>query len=133
MKEPATDRDPGKLERDGAGMADDPCANPDQLGQRPVGNLPGQISALQEATGIAGRCMKLKPHLVLRHALARQSGPVDRLLALFDVLPGSATLVVEADDPVRLHRQVGDDESDAGKQLARAPLDPGDDTTGFVP
>jgi len=32
--------------------------------------------------------MKLKPHLVLRHALAGQARPVDRLFAFLDVLLG---------------------------------------------
>ena len=70
----ATDRDLGKLERDGAGMTDDPCADFDQpcleAGQRPVGHLFRQISGLQEDPEIVGECMKLKPNLVLRHPFA---------------------------------------------------------------
>ncbi len=42
--------------------------------------------------------MKLKSNLVLGNALAGWPGPVDRLFALFDVLLGGATLIVEADD-----------------------------------
>ena len=70
----SADRNLGKLEGNGAGVADDPRAGFDQscleAGQRPVGYLPGQISALQEDTGIVGQCVKLKADLVLRHALA---------------------------------------------------------------
>ena len=70
----SADRNLGKLEGNGAGVADDPRAGFDQscleAGQRPVGYLLGQISALQEDTGIAGQCVKLKADLVLRHALA---------------------------------------------------------------
>ena len=70
----SADRNPGKLEGNGAGVADDPRAGFDQscleAGQRPVGYLLGQISAVQEDTGIAGQCVKLKADLVLRHALA---------------------------------------------------------------
>ena len=77
--------------------------------------------------------MKLKADLVLRYALAGQPRPVDRLLAFFDVLLGGATLIVEMDDPVRVHGQVGDDETDAGEQLAGMPLYLGDDLSWFVP
>ncbi len=65
--------------------------------RRPVG-------ALQEDTGIAGRCMKLKPHLVPRHAFAGKTCPIDRLPAFLDMPFGGAALVVEPNDPVRLHR-----------------------------
>ncbi len=43
-----------------------------------------------------------------------------------------AALIVNADDPARLHRQVGDNEAHAGKQLTQMPYHLGDDTTGFV-
>lgn len=70
----ATDRDLGQLERDGAGMTDDPRANFDQpcleAGQRPVGYLLGKVCTLQEDPEIVGQCMKLKPNLVLRHPFA---------------------------------------------------------------
>jgi hypothetical protein len=49
------------------------------------------------------------------------------LLAFFDMRLCRSALVVKPDDPVRLHRQVGDDETDAGEQLAGMPLDLGDD------
>ena len=40
---------------------------------------------------------------------------------------------LEAGDLVRLHGQVGDDEAHAGEQLARMPLDLGDDAARLVP
>ena len=43
----AADRDLGKLERNGTGVADDPCTDFDdpglQAGQRPIGDLLGQV------------------------------------------------------------------------------------------
>ena len=65
-----------------------------------------KVSALQADTEIVGQCVKLKADLVLRHALAGQSRPVDSLLAFLDVLLGGAASIVEAGDLVRLHRQV---------------------------
>ena len=60
----SADRNLGKLEGNGAGVADDPRAGFDQscleAGQRPVGYLLGQISAVQEDTEIVGQCVKLK-------------------------------------------------------------------------
>ncbi len=47
--------------------------------------------------------MKLKPHLVLRHALAGKTRPIDRLPAFLDMPFGGAALVVEPNDSVRLH------------------------------
>ena len=49
------------------------------------------------------------------------------------VLFSGAALVVEAHHPIWLHRQVGNDEADKGKQLSRVPFDLGDDTAGLVP
>ncbi len=100
--------------------------------RRPVGHLPRQIGTLQEDTGIAGRCMRLKPHLVPRHALAGKTRPIDRLPAFLDMLFGGAALVVESNDPVRLHRQLGDHEAylweaDLREQVTRMPFDIGDD------
>lgn len=76
--------------------------------------------------------MKLQADLVLRHPLARQPCQVDRLLAFFDMLLCCAALVVEPDDPVWFHWQVGDNKADAGEQLAGMPFQLGDDTTRFV-
>ncbi len=101
--------------------------------RRPVGHLLRQVGALQEDTGIAGRCMKLKPHLVPRHALAGKTRPIDHLPSFLDMLFGGAALVVEPNDPVRLHRRVGDDKADLREQVTRMPFDPGDDPPWFVP
>jgi len=64
----SADRNLGNLEDNGAGVADDPCANFDQscleAGQRPVGHFLGQISALQEDTEIVGQCMQLQERRV---------------------------------------------------------------------
>ena len=49
------------------------------------------------------------------------------------VLLCCAALIVEADDPVRLRRLVGDHKSDTGKQLARMPFNVGDNTARLVP
>ena len=77
--------------------------------------------------------MKLKPHLVPRHALAGKTRPIDHLPAFLDMLFGGAALVVEPNDPVRLHRRVGDHEADLREQVARMPFDPGGDPPWFVP
>jgi hypothetical protein len=75
-------------------MADDPCTDFDspglQAGQRPISHLLGKVRVLQEDAEIGRQCMKLKQHLVLRHALAGQARPVDRLLAFLDVVCCSA-------------------------------------------
>ena len=90
----------GELEGDGAGVADDPCTNFDQpglqAGQRPVGYLLGQISALQKNAEIVGQRMELQMDLILGQSLARQPGPVDCVLAFLDMLLGGAALVIDA-------------------------------------
>jgi len=104
----ATDCNVCELEGDCTGVTHNPCANFDQpslqAGQRPIGYLLGKVCALQEHTEIVGQCVKLKSDFVLRHAIARQSCPVDRLLAFLDVLLCGTTFIVETYDPVRLHR-----------------------------
>jgi hypothetical protein len=52
---------------------------------------------------------------------ARQAGPLDRALALFDVLLAGAAVVAEGEDALRRTRQVGYDEADAGIKLAWVP------------
>jgi len=59
--------------------------------------------------------------------------PDDCLLALFDVLFGGASWVVDAEDQIRLHRQVGYGDAAPGEQLIGMPFNLGDDTVGFVP
>jgi len=127
----------GQLEGDGAGVTHDTRPDLDQLeleaGQRPVGHGLGQFDAAQEGGQVVGQRMKPKADLVLRLALSGQPRPVDCVLAFLDMLLCCAALIVEADDPVRLHRQVGDDEADFGEQLARMPFDLRYDTAGLVP
>lgn len=77
--------------------------------------------------------MKLKPDLIVAEPLAGKPCPVDRVFAFLDVLFGCGALIVEADDPVRLHRQIGDDKADAGEQVTGVPLHLGDDAAGCVP
>ena len=77
--------------------------------------------------------MKLQPRLVVTELLARQPCPAEGILALFDLLLGRASSVVVAGDLIGLHGQVGDDEAHAGEQLARMPLDLGDDAARLVP
>ena len=96
-------------------------------------HLLGKVCALQEDTGIAGPCMKLRPHLVSRPPLARHVCPVERLLAFFDALLAGATLSTDLDDPVRVYRQIGHDKADAREQPAGMSCDPRDHPTGFVP
>jgi hypothetical protein len=50
---------------------------------------------------------------------------VEGILALFDVLLGGASLVMEAHLTIGLHRPIGEDEVHAGEQIARRPFDLG--------
>ena len=137
VEQSTTDCNFCELEGDYTGVTHTPCtifAQPSlQAGQRPIGYLLGKVCALREDTEIVGQRVKLKSNFVLRHANARQSRPVDRLLAFLDVLLCGATLIVKTYDPVRLHRKVTDDETNAGKKRARVPFDFGDDTGGACP
>ena len=67
--------------------------------------------------------MQLQPHLIVVEPLARQPRPAESILAFLDVLLSGAALIVELHHPIRLHRKVGHDETHAGEQLARRPLD----------
>lgn len=49
------------------------------------------------------------------------------------MLLGCAALIVEADDPVWLHRRVGDDEAHAGEQIAGMLFDLGNHAASFAP
>ena len=77
--------------------------------------------------------MQLQPHFVVAELLARQPRPAKGILAFLDVLLGGAALIIEPHHPIRLHGQVGDDEADLWKQLARVPFDLGDHTARLVP
>ena len=118
-------------------MTHDTRPDLDQLelkaGQRPLGHFLGQFDTAQEGRQIVGQCVELQPHLVIAEPSARQPRPAKGILAFLDVLFGRAALVVEPYHPVWLHRQIGDDESDTRKQLARMPFDLGDHTALLVP
>lgn len=126
-----------QLEDDLAGMAHNPRPDLDQAaldaGERPIGDVFGQISMAKEAAEIVCQRMKLKPDLVVAEPLAGEQRPVDRVFTFLDVLLSCATLIVEADDPLRLHRQVGDDKAHAGEQVAGVPFHLGNDPAGFAP
>ena len=64
---------------------------------------------------------------------ARQPGPFDRALALFDPLLRRAALVVKGHDALGRPRQIGHDEPDAWTNLAGVPLDLGHDTPRLPP
>jgi len=118
-------------------MAHDARPDLDQLelqtGQRPVSYRLGERDAAQEGGQIVGQGVQLQPDLVVAEPPARQPRPVEGVLPFLDVLLGGAALVVEPHHPVRLHRQVGDDEADTREQLARMPFDLGDHTARLVP
>ena len=104
-----------------------------QAGQRPAGHRFRQFDATQEVGQIVGQRVQLQPHLVVAEPLAGQPRPVEGILALLDVLLGRAALIVEPHHPIRVHRQVGDDEAHAGEQLARMPFDLGNHPAWLVP
>ena len=129
--------DLAQLECDSAGMAHHAGPDLDQLelqaGQRPVRHGHGQFDAAQEGGQIVGQRVQLQPDLVIVEPLARQPRPVEGVLAFLDMLLGGAALVIEPHHPVGLHRQVGDDEAHAGKQLTRMPFDLRGDPALLVP
>ena len=84
--------------------------------QGPVGHRLGQLDAAQEGGEVVGQRVQLQPNLVVAEPLARQPRPAEGVFALLDVLLGGAASIVKADHPVRLHRQVGDDEAHAGER-----------------
>ena len=94
-------------------------------GQRPVLYLLRKREGAQEVGKVVGKRMKLEPHRVAPHRVARQPGPFDRVLALLDVLLRRAALVVEHHDSIGTAREVGDDEADARIKLARVPFNLG--------
>ena len=112
-------------------MAHDLGTNLDQLlpqaGQRPLRDRLGQGQRPHEVGEIVGQRVQLKTHRIGGERAARQSRPLDRVLAFFDPLLARPALVVEGDDPLHRSRQVGDNETDAGIKLAGMPLDLGND------
>jgi hypothetical protein len=77
--------------------------------------------------------MQLQADGIGGEGTARQPSPFDRALSLFDPLLCCAALVVEGDDTLGRSRQISDDEADARVQLARMPLDLGQDAARLVP
>ncbi len=82
-----------------------------QRGQRPVFHRLGQGKRSQEVAQVVGQRMKLEPDLVVAEAMTGQSGPVDRVLALLDVLLRRAALIVESHHAFGGAAQVGDDKA----------------------
>ncbi len=84
------DGDLRQLESDIAAVAHDLGADLDQLlaqgGQRPMFHRLGQGQRPEEVADIVGQGMQLKTYLVVAEAMAGKPGPVDRVLALLDVL-----------------------------------------------
>jgi hypothetical protein len=76
--------------------------------------------------------MKLEPDGVVAES-ARQPRPFDRRLALLDPLLRRAALIVEGDDALGGTPEVGDDEADAGIELAGMPFHLGDHAALAVP
>src|SRR5680860_669732 len=77
--------------------------------------------------------MELEPHRVRCEAHAREPRPLQRVLALLDVLLGGAAAVVESQYPLVRQAAVGDDEADGRKQLARMEFDLGHHTPWLRP
>ena len=90
----------------------------------------GQRQPPQEVGQVVGQGEQLQPGLVVLERAARQLRPLHRVLALLDPLLRRAAAVVEPDHPLRVPPQVGDDEADAGEQLARVPLHLGHHAAG---
>jgi len=65
--------------------------------------------------------VQLKANRVGGEGAARQARPLDRALALFDILLASAAVVVEGNDALGRSRQVGDDKADTRIKLAGVP------------
>ena len=130
----ARDGNLGQLERDLASMAHHAGTDLDQTGlnarEGPVSDFLRQFGTLEEVAKVVSQRMKLKPDLVVTKALAGQG---HRILAFLHVRLGCAALIVETDDPVRLHRQISDDEAQAGEQIATMPLDLGNHAASFAP
>lgn len=94
------------------------------MGDRPSAPR-GRLMQRKRWRGCAGRAVAAAPHC--RGTSGTTAASSERRIALFDVLlGGAAPLVVEPHHPVRLHRQVGDDEADTREQFARMPFDLGD-------
>ncbi len=118
-------------------MPDDPGADFHELlaqpSESPIIDPLGQGQCTHEVGEIIGQRMELKPHGVVPEGSARQPGPADRVLSLFDPLLGSAATVVELHHPVIRARQVGDDKADTRIEFAAMPFDPGNYPARLAP
>jgi hypothetical protein len=92
-----------------------------------------QVGTLQVVAKVLSRHIKLKPNLVVAKALAGQARSFNRIFAFFYLLLSGATLIVEMDGLVRLHRQISDGEAHAGEQIAGMPFDLGNHPASFAP
>lgn len=104
-----------------------------QAGKRPCLDHLRRRQRAQEVGEIVGQRMKLKPHLVGVELHARQARPFDRVFALFDMLLGCATLIVEGQHPLIGQAAIGHNKADTGEQLTRMELDLGDNPARLRP
>ncbi len=104
-----------------------------QRRQRPMLHLFRQSPRPHEVGKIVGQGVKLEPDGVVAELAARQSGPLDGVLAFLDVLLRFTPLIVESNHPLGGARQVGDDKADTRTEFTRVPFHLGHDTTLPVP
>jgi hypothetical protein len=130
-------RDLGHLEGHVPTVADGLGADLDQLlaqaGQRPRLRGLGHRQRPHEVAEVVGKGMKLEADGVGHEGAARQAGPLDRALALFDPLLAGAAVVVEGDDALGRSRQIGNDKADTRVKLTGVPLDLRHEPSGFLP
>jgi len=74
--------------------------------------------------------VQLETHRVGGERAARQACPLDRVLAFLDPLLARPAPVVEGNDPLCRAQQLGDDEADAGIELAGVQIDGTEDILG---
>ena len=86
-----------------------------QRRQRPVFHGSRQRQPTQEVAEVVRQGEQLQSHLVIHEVVARELGPLDRVLALLDPLLRRAALVVESHDPLVAPGEIRDDETDAGE------------------
>src|SRR4029453_13714339 len=99
----------------------------------PAFDLAGQGERAEEVGEVVRQRVELEPDGVRAEGRARQSRPLDRVLALLDPLFGRPAPVVEGDDLPGRSTQVRHDEADARQQLAGMPFDLRDDAARPAP
>ena len=96
-----------ELECDVAAMSRDLRTDLDQRvakrSRGPMLDLLRQRQRAQEVAEIVSECMRLQANRIAAKAVARQTCPVDRVLALFDVLLCRATTVINPHFPINLY------------------------------